>query len=95
MVAYLARKAPKTLKNLPHYGLSHLLIGGTGSFTAYALVIWAFTKAPIALVTALRETSIVFAFFMGVFFLKEPPSLIKLIASTAILMGVALLHTLK
>ena len=95
MVAYLAWKAPKTLKNLPYYGLSHLLIGGTGSFTAYALVIWAFTKAPIALVTALRETSIVFAFFMGVFFLKEPPSLIKLIASTAILMGVALLHTLK
>jgi drug/metabolite transporter (DMT)-like permease len=95
MVAYLARKAPKTLKNLPHYGLSYLLIGGTGSFTAYALVIWAFTKAPIALVTALRETSIVFAFFMGVFFLKEPPSLIKLIASTAILMGVVLLHTSK
>jgi drug/metabolite transporter (DMT)-like permease len=95
MVAYLAWKAPKTLKNLPHYGLSHLLIGGTGSFTAYALVIWAFTKAPIALVTALRETSIVFAFFMGVFFLKEPPSFIKLIASTAILMGVALLHTVK
>ena len=95
MVAYLAWKAPKTLKNLPHYGLSNLLIGGTGSFTAYALVIWAFTKAPIALVTALRETSIVFAFFMGVFFLKEPPSLIKLIASTAILMGVVLLHTSK
>jgi drug/metabolite transporter (DMT)-like permease len=46
-------------------------------------------------VTALRETSIVFAFFMGVFFLKEPPSLIKLIASTAILMGVVLLHTSK
>jgi drug/metabolite transporter (DMT)-like permease len=95
MVAYLAWKAPKTLKTLPHYGLSHLLIGGTGSFTAYALVIWAFTKAPIVLVTALREASIVFAFFMGVFFLKEPPSLIKLIASTAILMGVVLLHTSK
>ena len=62
MVAYLAWKSPKTLHNLPHHGLSHLLIGGTGSFTAYALVIWAFTKAPIALVTALRETSIVFAF---------------------------------
>ena len=95
MVAYLAWKAPKTLKTLPHYGLSHLLIGGTGSFTACALVIWAFTKAPIVLVTALRETSIVFAFFMGIFFLTEPPGLIKLIASTAILMGVVLLHTSK
>ena len=95
MVAYLAWKAPKTLKTLPNYGLSHLLIGGTGSFTAYALVIWAFTKAPIALVTALRETSIVFAFFMGVFFLKEPASLLKLIASIAILIGVVLLHSSK
>ena len=37
------------------------LIGGTASFLAYGLVIWAFTQAPIALVTALRETSIVFA----------------------------------
>ncbi len=95
MVAYLAWKSPKTLNNLPHHGLSHLLIGGAGSFTAYALVIWAFTKAPIALVTALRETSIVFAFFMGVFFLKEPASLLKLIASIAILIGVVLLHSSK
>ena len=95
MVAYLAWKSPKTLHNLPHHGLPHLLIGGTGSFTAYALGIWAFTKAPSALVTALRETSIVFAFFMGVFFLKEPASLLKLIASIAILIGVVLLHSSK
>ena len=44
---------------------------------AYALVIWSFTQAPIALVTALRETSIVFALLIGVFFLREKLDLAK------------------
>ena len=51
----------------------------SASFGAYALVIWAFTQAPIALVTALRETSIVFALLIGVFFLKEKLDLAKLV----------------
>jgi drug/metabolite transporter (DMT)-like permease len=49
----------------------HLFGGGGASFVAYAAVIWAFTLAPIALVTALRETSIVFALVLGVGLLGE------------------------
>jgi len=58
----LARAAQKPL---------HVLIGGGASFYAYLIVIWAFTQAPIALVTALRETSIVFALLIGVGVLGE------------------------
>ncbi|WP_299843753.1 DMT family transporter [uncultured Roseovarius sp.] len=68
------------------------LMGGSASFIAFALVIWAFTQAPIALVTALRETSIVFAVLFGVFFLKEPLNLAKVVSTILTLAGAALLR---
>jgi len=67
-----------------------LVLGGTASFVAYGLIIWAFTQAPIALVTALRETSIIFALLIGVFFLKERLDLAK-VASTVITLSGAIL----
>jgi len=69
-----------------------LVIGGAASFAAYALVVYAFTQAPIALVTALRETSIVFALLIGVLVLKEPLNLLKVIATATTLTGAALLR---
>ncbi|MBV8049483.1 MAG: EamA family transporter [Paludibacterium sp.] len=36
------------------------LIGGLGSLVSYGVVLWAMTQAPVALVAALRETSILF-----------------------------------
>ena len=68
------------------------LFGGSASFVAFAMVMWAFTQAPIPLVTALRETSIVFALLIGVFFLKERLNLVKLAATLAALLGAALLR---
>ncbi|RME95953.1 MAG: hypothetical protein D6773_17820, partial [Alphaproteobacteria bacterium] len=68
------------------------LVGGTASFLAYALVIWAFTQAPIALVTALRETSIIFALLIGVFFLREKLNLVKVAATIVTLSGAILLR---
>ncbi|MEM9573795.1 MAG: DMT family transporter, partial [Pseudomonadota bacterium] len=62
-------------------GLRAFFIGGGASFTAYAMVTWAFTQAPIALVTALRETSIVFALLIGVFFLRERLDLTKVLST--------------
>lgn len=41
------------------------------SYASYWVIIWAFTQAPIPLVSALRETGIVFAVIIGVVFLKE------------------------
>jgi len=69
-----------------------LVFGGTASFAAYGLVIWAFTQAPIALVTALRETSIIFALLIGVFFLKERLDLAKVVSTVVTLSGAILLR---
>ncbi len=72
-----------------------LLLGGGASFTAYALVVWAFTQAPIALITALRETSIVFALLIGVFVLGERLSLVKVVATAVTLSGAILLRLVR
>lgn len=68
------------------------LLGGGISFLAYALVIWSFTKAPIALVAALRETSVIFALLLGVFVLKEKLTWLKVCAVLLTLTGVILLR---
>jgi len=92
MALYLALRAPATLRAVPRSGLRILLFGGTASFVAYAVVTWAFTQAPIALVTALRETSIVFALLIGVFVLKERLNLLKVASTMATLLGAVLLR---
>ena len=66
-------------------------VGGTISYIVYGIIVWCFTKAPIPLVGALRETSIIFALLIGSFFLKEKLTLTKIISILIILVGVALL----
>jgi len=44
------------------------------SAAAYWIAIWAMSKAPIALVAALRETSVLFAALISMVILREPPS---------------------
>ena len=68
------------------------LAGGTASYVAYAIVVWAFTQAPIALVSALRETSIVFALLIGVGVLRERLDLSKLVATFAAIAGAVVLR---
>lgn len=92
MIAFLAIRSPRTLRALPSRGMPLLIIGGGASFVAYALVTWAFTQAPIALVTALRETSIIFAVLIGVFVLKERLSLLKVVATMTTLLGAIILR---
>jgi len=83
---------PGLLADVLRSGKVVFLFGGTASFLAYAIVIWSFTQAPIALVTALRETSIVFALLIGVLHLKERLSLMKVASTLITLTGAALLR---
>lgn len=84
--------SPGLLRKIPRQGKRVFILGGSASFVAYALVMWAFTQAPIAMVTALRETSIVFALLIGVFFLKERMDLFKVASTMLTLLGAALLR---
>ncbi len=66
------------------------LLAGAASYAAYAIVVRAMTQAPIALVAALRETSVLFAVLIGVLFFRERASPGKLVAAGLILSGVVL-----
>jgi len=68
------------------------LIGGLAAFLGYAVVVWAMTRAPIAAVAALRETSVVFAAIIGVVALGEPFHLKRALAALVILAGIILLR---
>ncbi|MDQ1813401.1 DMT family transporter [Massilia sp. CCM 9210] len=47
------------------------LLGGFGTMASYGLALWAMTMAPVAVVAALRETSILFAAIIARVFLRE------------------------
>ena len=66
--------------------------GGIMSMTAYFIVIWAMTVAPIALVAALRETSVLFGALIATIILKEPLTGWRLLASLAVVAGVVMLR---
>jgi len=63
---------------------------GALSLATYWIAVWAMTVAPIALVTALRETSVLFAVLIGVLWMKERAELGKLVAALVILSGIVL-----
>jgi drug/metabolite transporter (DMT)-like permease len=67
--------------------LPQAFAGGLMSLAAYWIVIWAMTIAPIALVAALRETSVLFGGLIAVIFLKEPPTLVRTASGLLILAG--------
>jgi drug/metabolite transporter (DMT)-like permease len=68
------------------------LIGGAGSLASYGLALWAMTVAPIAVVAALRETSIVFGAIISGLLLKERVGLTRFAAACAIALGAAVLR---
>jgi len=88
----MALTRPGLLTQVFRRGKRAMILGGGASFVAYSMVIWAFTQAPIALVTALRETSIVFALLIGVFLLGERLDLAKVASTMVTLLGGALLR---
>ena len=82
------KKHANIFKRVKNKGKQIFWIGGTLSFSIYSIVVWAFTKAPIPMVGALRETSIFFSIFIGYFFLQEKITTIKIVSIILILVGV-------
>ena len=62
------------------------------SLAAYWIVIWAMTVAPIALVAATRETSVLFAGLIAVVVLKEPVTPVRVISAMVIVAGLAVMR---
>jgi drug/metabolite transporter (DMT)-like permease len=68
------------------------LAGGALQLGSYGIAIWAMTVAPIALVAALRETSVLFGAVIAVVFLKEPLRQPRIVAAVMIVCGLVLIR---
>ena len=68
------------------------LAGGALQLASYWIAIWAMTVAPIAIVAALRETSVLFGALIAVTVLKEPLRPVRVVAAVAIVIGLALIR---
>jgi drug/metabolite transporter (DMT)-like permease len=100
LTALLMVAAGLLIRGLPAMG-GHMrqywrrgLLGGFCTFASYGLALWAMTRAPVALVAALRETSVMFALLLAALFARErigPGKLasVLLVAGGAALMKLA------
>jgi drug/metabolite transporter (DMT)-like permease len=68
------------------------LAGGALQLLSYGIAIWAMTAAPIAIVAALRETSVLFGAAIAVVVLKEPLRAVRVIAACLIIIGLVLIR---
>lgn len=66
--------------------------GGLMSIIAYGTVIWAMSVAPMAYVSALRETSVILAAAIGTLLLGEPFGRRRILASAIVVLGVVMLQ---
>ena len=68
--------------------LPAVALGGVCSVGSYTLALWAMTRAPVAAVAAVRETSIVFGAALGALVLRERVTWVRGLAALAIAAGV-------
>ncbi|MEE1556237.1 MAG: DMT family transporter, partial [Alphaproteobacteria bacterium] len=91
LVLPLLRGPVELAASLRRYWLPGLF-GGVLSSTAYGVVIWVMSLAPLAIVTALRETSVIAAALIGMLFLSEPFGGRRILATCLVALGIAVLQ---
>ncbi|GAA0216927.1 DMT family transporter [Castellaniella daejeonensis] len=80
---------------LPSYLRAHwrsCLAGGFGSVMSYGVALWAMTLAPIAIIAALRETSILFGTLIAGLCLRERLGPARILGACILVLGAALLR---
>ncbi len=70
----------------------YCLGGGVSAMVAYGLVIYAMSASALGAVSALRETSVIMAALIGVFFLRERASRFRVVAAGFVCLGVITLN---
>jgi phosphonate utilization associated putative membrane protein len=89
------QRSPQQRVQLLRYARSRwpvATLGGLASAGSYGIALWAMTKAPVASVAALRETSVLFAAVLGTFLLKERFGVQRALGTVVIVAGVMALR---
>jgi len=92
MLAFALARAPRELAQGLSAKWPHALAGGALSVAAYGIALWAMTKAPIAVIAALRETSVLFGAAIGVLWLREAVLPARIAATVLVIAGALLLR---
>jgi drug/metabolite transporter (DMT)-like permease len=92
LVAWQLRAAPAAFRAYPPLSLAIAAVGGAASVVSYGLALWAMTMAPVAVVAALRETSILFALVIAFFVLKERVTPARAAAAAVVVVGAIMLR---
>lgn len=87
----LAMRGPGIVREVAPYWKTGI-VGAVLSVGAYWIAIWAMTKAPIASVAALRETSILIVMLLSMRVLKETVTLPRLAGAVLIVIGAVLIR---
>ena len=88
LVAWTVRHRRPDISRHLHRRWSVAPIGGGCTLGAYVLVLWAMTRAPVAVVAALREVAILYGMAISAFVLKERFGWDRPAAAAIILLGV-------
>ncbi len=91
VAAFVLVTRRRRLAALPRRAIAIGLAGGMISALAYGLVLYAKTLAPLGIVSALRETSVIFAAMIGVLLMGEGPAARRILAAAIVAAGIILL----
>jgi drug/metabolite transporter (DMT)-like permease len=87
----LARRA-RALAAFARANLVLVPFGGVATLGSYAIALWAMTRAPVATIAALRETSILFATAIAALVLRERISPARLSAVALVACGAVVMR---
>ncbi len=91
IAAFIFGRERDRLAALPWRAIALGVGGGALSGAAYGLVLYAKTLAPLGLVSALRETSVIVAALIGVLWFHERPWQIRVAAAAIVALGIVLI----
>jgi len=92
MSAYAAAWRGRELASYLRERWALAALGGALLMSAYLIALWAMTRAPIAAVAALRETSVILAAIIGTMFLKERFGGWRIPGAVLVAIGIAALN---
>lgn len=95
VVAFVFSSRWRRFRAMPAKNLALGFAGGVLSGAAYGMVLYAKTLAPLGVVSALRETSVIFAALAGVWLFGEGPRRIRLLAAAVVVAGIVPLALAK
>ncbi len=87
----LPRRARELARHFrDHWGAA--VLGGFGTVISYGVALWAMTLAPIAVIAALRVTSILFGILISGLFLRERLTPARIAGACVLVLGVIVLR---